>query len=396
MKLSVRSIKKNPIVAIGLMAFAVTPAHAVNYSFSDMGGLSDLANPIFTRGINNHGHVIGLQSTSEVLSAVQWNGSSWSPLVNPIGTDSSAGLGINDSGQVVGTSFQTGVDVSIPVRWDNGLPTRLDSVNNYDTPAAINNAGQVFGLTWSNLSNPPASRPAIWEADGSVTELPTLGGDTPGGATAIVYFNNSINEAGVAAGTSYLPFGDAWHGTAWIDSVAYDLGTLGGTFSEANSINNVGQIVGVANLADETPHPVLWNDFSAAPIDLGTLGGPGGMAVAINDNGLIAGWSDTAEGASHLTLWDHGQIIDLTAFIPAELTAAGWHSLLEGNNSALSSDWLDMNNAGEIVSMLYDNSDHAIPILLTPTAVPLPGAVWLFGSALAGFMGAAKRKKLAA
>ena len=31
-------------------------------------------------------------------------------------------------------------------------------------------------------------------------------------------------------------------------------------------------------------------------------------------------------------------------------------------------------------------------ITVTPAAVPVPGAVWLFGSALAGFIGAARRK----
>jgi len=171
---------------------------------------------------------------------------------------------------------------------------------------------------------------------------------------------------------------------------------LGGLNSEASGINNSGQIVGVANNADETPRPVIWNDYLSAPIELGTLGGAGGMALVINDNGLIAGWSDTADGASHITLWDHGQIIDMTQFIPAELIAAGWHSLTEGNNSGMSADWLDINNAGTIVSNLYDNSDHTIPIMLTPAAVPVPGAVWLFGSALVGLIGTSRRKQAVA
>ena len=380
-------------IALGLLALAANQAHAVNYTFSDMGGLSDLDNPILTRGINNLGQVVGGQFYSAGAggsAAVQWNGNSWSALANPDGTDGSQGFGINDSGQVVGTSIPTGQDASIPVRWDNGVPTRLDSVNTYDFPAAINNSGLVTGMIWSSEST---LHPATWAAGGTaMTELPTLGG-----TTGYVYFNHSINEAGAIVGSTYLPNGDALHATTWIDSITYDLGTLGGINSEANGINNAGQIVGDANNADNiAPRPVIWNDYSSAPIDLGTLGGAGGMAVTINDNGLIAGWSDTADGVSHITLWDHGQVIDMTAFIPAELIAAGWHSLTEGNNSILSSDWLDMNGSGVIVSTLYDNDGHSIPILLTPTAVPVPGAVWLFGSALAGLIGATRRKQAVA
>ena len=149
--------------------------------------------------------------------------------------------------------------------------------------------------------------------------------------------------------------------------------------------------MGDANLADETHRPVIWNDASSAPVDLGTLGGAEGMAMVINDNGLIAGWSDTASGESHLTLWDHGLIIDLTAFIPAELLAAGWQSLPDGNNSVLSSDFLDMNNAGVIISTLYDKDLlHSIPIMLSPVPEPETYAMLLAGL---GLMGAIARRR---
>jgi probable HAF family extracellular repeat protein len=325
--------------------------------------------------------VVGIQGTS----AVQWNGSTWNALANLDGTNSGA-LSINDSGQVAGYAGPIGVDASFGVRWDNGVPTQLDSLNSYDAAAAINNSGQVAGHIWANAQT---LHPAKWAAGGTaLTELPTLGGDW-----GYVFNNHAINNAGDIVGSTQLPGGDALHGTAWIGDVAHDLGTLGGTNSEANAINNLGQIVGNANIADDTPRPVLWNDYLSTPVDLGTLGGVGGMAIAINDNGLIAGWSDTADGESHITLWDHGQIIDMTAFIPAELIAAGWHSIQGTNNSVLTSDYLDMNNAGVIISSLYDNADHSIPIMLTPAAVPVPGAVWLFGSALAGLVGMKRRKQ---
>ena len=52
-----------------------------------------------------------------------------------------------------------------------------------------------------------------------------------------------------------------------------NLGTLGGTVSNANGINNRGWLAGYANLTgDQTSHAVLWQK-GAKIVDLGTLGG---------------------------------------------------------------------------------------------------------------------------
>src|SRR5262245_62230329 len=67
-----------------------------------------------------------------------------------------------------------------------------------------------------------------------------------------------------------------------------DLGTLGGTSSQAFALNNVGQVVGYAQTArDEAAHAFVYDNGTM--IDLGTLGGPSSAAVAINDSGLVAG-----------------------------------------------------------------------------------------------------------
>jgi len=68
-----------------------------------------------------------------------------------------------------------------------------------------------------------------------------------------------------------------------------DLGTLGGPTSQANAINNAGQVVGKADLASGASHAFVWEN--APMLDLGTLGGANSSAYAINDNGEIVGSS---------------------------------------------------------------------------------------------------------
>ncbi|MGA2577340.1 MAG: hypothetical protein ABSH24_15080, partial [Bryobacteraceae bacterium] len=74
------------------------------------------------------------------------------------------------------------------------------------------------------------------------------------------------------------------------------LGTLGGTGSAANSVNNRGWVMGAANLpGNTTAHATVW--IHGKTVDLGTLGGPNSSVAwssVKNNNGTIAGISDTS------------------------------------------------------------------------------------------------------
>jgi probable HAF family extracellular repeat protein len=90
-----------------------------------------------------------------------------------------------------------------------------------------------------------------------------------------------------------------------------DLGTLGGLYSSATAINNVGQIVGWSDTAvlpwpSISRHATLWND-GAHVTYLGTLGGDQSNATGINDSGQVVGWGYTTDNKYMLPItWDGG------------------------------------------------------------------------------------------
>lgn len=101
--------------------------------------------------------------------------------------------------------------------------------------------------------------------------------------------------------------------TTATNSITYtitDLGTLGGSYSQANGINNAGQVVGHATLVSETAHAFLYT--SGSLLDLGTLGGDSSTAAAVNDLGQIVGESTLAGNTiAHAFLYSAAVMQDL-------------------------------------------------------------------------------------
>jgi probable HAF family extracellular repeat protein len=92
----------------------------------------------------------------------------------------------------------------------------------------------------------------------------------------------------------------------------YNLGTLGGSVSSGNTINDLGWVIGNANLpGDEVTHAAVWID--GMKFDLGTLGGANSVVdwPVHNERGVISGFAETADIDSLMENWS------CSAFFPS-------------------------------------------------------------------------------
>jgi probable HAF family extracellular repeat protein len=106
------------------------------------------------------------------------------------------------------------------------------------------------------------------------------------------------------------------HPFFWDRATLTDLGTLGGTNGNANSLNDAGEVVGQAYLAgDEAYHAFLWKNGGMK--DLGIL--PGDIcssAFAINSASQIVGISSLDCGFFiTAVLWEGGDLVDLNDLV---------------------------------------------------------------------------------
>ena len=246
---------------------------------------------------------------------------------------------INNAGLVVGFA-DTGIpDPTNPggflphaFRWQQGVLTDLGTLPDGLGSFAIwsNNRGQVVGLSGNGLIDPllgaPEGRGVLWQKNGSIIDLGTLGGNQSlAGA-----INQRGQVIGVAANTTpdaYSLFGWATEtrGFIWDKGVMRDLGTLGGADTSPSFINERGQVAGNSYLNFDAPpdpnlcgfpittHPFFWEDGQM--VDLGTLGGTCASTATINNRGQVAGWSNLpGDYVLHPFLWEQGKLVDLGTF----------------------------------------------------------------------------------
>jgi len=132
-----------------------------------------------------------------------------------------------------------------------------------------------------------------------VVDLGSFGG-TPSEASA-------INDAGQVVGFSRNALSRN-RAFIWSEGVMQGLGTLGGRTSRAYSINNSGQVVGIAQTFQEKNLAFLWHNGSMQNLGIGTVSS---RAEGINDSGSVVGGRNDEGIPQRAFLWTDGELTDL-------------------------------------------------------------------------------------
>ena len=207
--------------------------------------------------VNEQGQIISITWLHSGYSrAVEWDADG--RLVDLGATSTAARISsaraINECGQVVGS-------IGLPPRaalWWNGKLTQLRPLRRGDDyrPLAINRSGLILGFSYPDgLGQPENARAVVWKG----TKVQNLGTLVPNCYDACDTTPSALNDAGQVIGVTQLGSG-VNHGFVWRAGHMIDLGAFpgAGAPSSATALNGHNQIIGTSTIGGRR-HAVIWS-----------------------------------------------------------------------------------------------------------------------------------------
>jgi probable HAF family extracellular repeat protein len=254
----------------------------------------------------------------------------------------------------------------------SGLPAGMSElgtlplgVTNGSWPGAIDNCGRIVGTSIGNTPGTPSTLRAFLWQDGVMLDL----GAKPGvwsGALATSDKDVVVGWSDVTPGESMMrAFATRIRCGTVPDGGLIDLGSLGGSWSQATAVNDKGQVVGTTSFRLPSGSVIgvpFSRDARGDMIDLPLLSGATfGSALALNERGAVVGSCLNTRGAvtERAALWrrthagwsitELGSFVGTTRNVPtaideqervvgyASLDGNDWHAYLwsEGEFYAL-------------------------------------------------------------
>ena len=322
-------------------------------------------------GLNDNGNVVGYNVQGDNYQAFLYSQSSGSSIdVGSLGGQMNAACAINGSDQVAGYSQDGNGNLSAFIYTKDGGIKALGSLDGGVSSEAfgMNNSGQAVGDSQNATDD---HRPVLFD-NGGVKDLNVCVAQNSN-AFRTAY---AINDAGQVAGRTDADQG-AIHAFILGSSGGglKDIGTLGGTNSEALAINKSGEVVGDAETANNTPHAFLYRKGSTR--DLGTLPGfdTASFARSINDQGEVVGDSESAD-QKRAFVYSNGKMLEVDK-AATNLADSGFTSLDVAygiNNRGWIAGYGTATDGRTIAFLAVPEGQGAVPLAQAQPQAPQPEA----------------------